>query len=124
VSEAPELSESDDADVLASASALLAQLYRMRPDQAFDTLLDAAMRHHLSPVQLARGLLELVSDIHRSVTSMCAPVAAAYQQWGRLIEDGFETARRAAPRSITEILTRRAEADAAMSEENTPTLTG
>lgn len=121
----PHGSESDDADVLTSASALLGRLYRMRPDQAFDTLLDAAMRHHLSPVQLARGLLELAADAQRSVASMCAPVAAAYQQWGRVLDDGFETARRATPRSLATIISRRGpDSDSTTPEEDTPTLAG
>jgi hypothetical protein len=69
------------ATILSAAQNVLAHACRWDADQASDALLDAALHHHLSTLQLARGLIELVSDLHEPST-LHGPAAAAFKQWG------------------------------------------
>lgn len=89
----PEKARSHDAAVLAAAQDIIADVCRYRPEQAFDALLDAAQHYHLSAVQLARGLLELIGDVPRISDELRGPPKAAFQQWGRLLVDRVDLTR-------------------------------
>jgi hypothetical protein len=71
-----------DAAILAAAQSAIARACRCRQDQAFDALLDAARHHHLSVLQLARGLVELLNDPPRRQTPLRGAAAIAFEQWG------------------------------------------
>ena len=66
-----------------AAQNVIAQACRCRVDQAFEALIDAAQHYHLSALQLARGLLQLVGDLSRRPEEFHGPAAVAFQQWGQ-----------------------------------------
>ena len=79
----PEDSRRRDAAILAAAQNVIAQACRCRVDQAFEALIDAAQHYHLSALQLARGLLQLVGDLSRRPEEFHGPAAVAFQHWGQ-----------------------------------------
>jgi hypothetical protein len=83
----PDNARRRDAELLEAAQKVIADACRFRPDQAFDALVDAAQHYHLSTVQLARGLLDLVADLPRIDHDLRGASAAAFAQWGRLLSE-------------------------------------
>jgi hypothetical protein len=84
--------QKQDAAALAAAEHLLTDICRYSRDQAFDALMDIAQRHHLGVIQLARGLLELVSEVPGSTKNVRGAALVAFEHWGhRLTVTGSAT---------------------------------
>src|SRR5574340_1293346 len=87
-----------EAVVLHDAQEIVSALRRCGPEQAFDELLDAAIRHHLAVTQMAQGLIRLLAaDLPRIGDAVQGSTEAAHQEWGRFLDRLPGRADRAAP---------------------------
>src|SRR5574340_1090481 len=83
----PRPRHSAEAAVLHDAQEIVSALRRCGPEQAFDELLDAAIRHHLAVTQMAQGLIRLLAaDLPRIGDAVQGSTEAAHQEWGRFLD--------------------------------------